>query len=514
MFCHKCGKENKNDSLFCIYCGTKLQMNSSEVNANIKADEQTDLQIAEEYRDLDQPIIVMPVKKPKKRLKIALIVGLVILILLGAGIGAGFYQTGDEAYVKAFARALIERRWKDAYDFFQFLRADSDEYETWAADEFSTVQSYHLEELEMESGTQKDNNKTGQKQYRLILLDKDNKEIFSDVFIVRRQEEKRFLIFPTWKLEEPDLLAEDIDIVMPEGAAFAFDGADVPQNQLTANGDGTVTYHVDYLFSGTYTVKLTKQYYMDVEQQIQITPETMEAGPVVLALEMNPDFVWRKAYYDFIVAVADSNMDIINASFPESAEAAQAFLDASVSVREMHPEAVTHFSLVYLDDNDMPEIMLSIGEDTLERTGMLFAIREQRVVPIMFPETEFGSPYLIPGAFDTYLKERQGLIVSDNYAIEVGGNNNMDAYSYDGTNMVLSKSIACNVAQLLVEQGNEEALTYCSPEKMKSTIDGKEVTAKKANKQIEKLKKDASNIFETVLDITPENLANALGFSY
>lgn len=471
MNCSKCGKENNDEAVFCVHCGNRLE------KKNLK-------------------------QRPKKKFnKMIIIVLLLVLVLSGLGIGIGFYQTSATLYLKRFANMLVEQKWKEAYDCLEFFAADREEYIEWAKEQLSQAESYRIEKVDVQGG---------QKEYMLVLTDKENKEIFSDSITLKKQEIKKLFIFPTWKVEEKNLLVEDVDFVVPDGAEFYLNGEMVARERFKENGDGTVSYEPDYLFPGTYTVKVTKQYYADLEKSILIDSKTVKTGEIALTLDLKPDIVWRKAYYDFLNAVANEDMDTINTYFPETAEAVEALIEAAASDDNTSQDKAVHFSLYYIDDNDMPELLLSYGEYCPAHNGVLFSYRENKIQPIWFEGEDREKSFLI-NEFDVYIKEKQGLVVGENMTIQVGDDRCIHTYRYDGECMVMKDVVICNSAQLGKEEGNEwiKEDDY-DWDNLKSSINGKEVSAKKANKKIGEYLADVECVWNKVADITTENIERAL----
>ncbi|MDD6069694.1 MAG: hypothetical protein PUC12_02625, partial [Clostridiales bacterium] len=113
--------------------------------------------------------------------------------------------------------------------------------------------------------------------------------------------------------------------------------------------------------------------------------------------------------------------------------------------------------------------------------------------------------------FDVYIKEKQGLVVGENMTIQVGDDRCIHTYRYDGECMVMKDVVICNSAQLGKEEGNEwiKEDDY-DWDNLKSSINGKEVSAKKANKKIEEYLADEEYVWNKVEDITTENIERAL----
>ena len=471
MICDKCGNENTGDAVFCIHCGTRLE------NRAIK-------------------------KSVKRKINRKIIVVLIMaLVLSGLGVGICFYQTSATFYLKEFADMLVEKRWKEAYDCLEFCVADREEYAEWAEKQLSQVQSYRIEKMNVQEDW---------KEYKLILIGKGGEEIFSDSILLKKQNSKRFLLFPTWKVEEKNLLVEDVDFIVPEGAEFLLNEEPVLQELFTSNGDGTVTYKADYLFAGTYTAKVKKHYYIDLEKTLQINSETVKDGRIELTLELKPDIVWRKAFYDFLNAVANGDMDTINNCFTEASEAVEALQETAHSNANTNQDKAVHFSLYYLDDNDIPEILLSYGEEGPGSNGVVFAYREDKIQPIWFEGEDKEKSYFI-NEVSVYIKEKKGVVLGKSFAFGVGDNEYIHVYRYDGEGMVMTEIITCNTAQLAKEEGSALIEEYDYDwDKLKSSINGKEVSAKEANKKINEYLNGEECVWDKVADITAENLERAL----
>ena len=355
-------------------------------------------------------------------------------------------------------------------------------------------------------------------EYKLILLDKEGKEIFSDLFIVKQSFEKKLWIFPIWKMEEENLLAEDVHFVVPKGARLLIDGEEINSKLFISDTDETMSYYAEYLFTGNHDIKVTKQYYKDMEQLVQIDSTKAKNQDIVLELELEPDMVWRKDYYDFLTAVANNDVETLETRFPETVDVIQELLesrkDEQIELRFVTPS---------LNEDKIPEIIIGCGSNfTPDTYGKLFAYDNQKIQPIEL-ELEyleyFGGSPCIPLNW-TYINEQKRVLVCGSPRFIAGCDISLDIYNFDGKGMTLSESIVCSEAQLYIQRGEEEDIfgeggyPLDDRDELKSTINGKEVDPETAYEKINEYKADETAIWDKAVNITPENLEEILEFSY
>lgn len=285
-------------------------------------------------------------------------------------------------------------------------------------------------------------------------------------------------------------VVQDVCFSVPNGAEFYLDDAKVEDSYLVEGDSGErVTYKIPFLDKGEHKVKAVKKYYKDYESTVEITAEQAE-NPVVLDLKMRKGQKWRKAYYEFLMAV--QNQDVEN--LKKTVDDIDALYGAPPYDDYAREKSQVEFKLIYLNDDDIPELLL-----TRCFYGMLFTYYENEVRAISLEGIDGsyrGSSALLWGSRSWFdFTEKEGFILE-------GGSSGAAStqtyfWEYDsGTNAKLLYEIQAN---------------FGAPDN--SEINGKTVTAEEAaEKEEECLDKIKGVEVENTKRITDESLIQELDY--
>lgn len=281
MFCPECGKENKDDSIYCASCGAELSEGQSAASASAKdiAKEakawfsekvlpffnQKALPFAKKY-------VVEPVKK-HKGIAIAALCAVVLIAVFGV-VTSGLYspQSVAESYVKA----IMEERWDDAYDKLSIVQNELVNYESFAAYQencgidFDSVMNYDVRDV---TGSEDSLVRT----YEVAYVETGSS--YENTFTVRlvRQDEKALLVFPTYKVSTDTMLAS-CSVETVAGSTVLLNGVEI-SGDYTAEQAGDESYVVSdsydifYLppiFEGVYDITVTHPLCEDYVSTVEI----------------------------------------------------------------------------------------------------------------------------------------------------------------------------------------------------------------------------------------------------
>lgn len=292
-----------------------------------------------------------------------------------------------------------------------------------------------------------------------------------------------------------DGIVKDVCFSVPSGAEFYLDDVKVEDTYLAGEEtEGRITYLIPYLEKGGHRVKVVKENYNDYEEIIEITDQ-QESNPIALDMELNEGQAWRKAYYDFLILANEAALEELqnNGSDINALYEAPPYDDDAKELGQLQ------FKLIYLNDDDIPEIFL-----TRYYHGMLFTYDNGVVTAISLWDDEMGenlgSKALLWGSRASYnFTERTGLIME----IASGG--------YASTSNVFWKYTSGAKAELMYDIYSD----HNSPEY--SYINGNTVTPEEADAQIDKCweewTKDGNIDLSDTKYITEQILETELGYT-
>lgn len=126
---------------------------------------------------------------------------------------------------------------------------------------------------------------------------------------------------------------------------------------------------------------------------------------------------WKEAYCDFLIAVHSEDMDIINEQYQELSETLNLFFESNynpysieISNKQEASERIA-FSLIYLDGDDIPELVLS-GD----YSGLLFTYQDEAVQLVTWNAHGYDSQFMDYEYSDVYFVEKEGRILVDQWS--------------------------------------------------------------------------------------------------
>ncbi|MGN0495410.1 MAG: zinc-ribbon domain-containing protein [Lachnospiraceae bacterium] len=476
MKCNKCGKEIDDAAKFCPYCGEKITV--PDIEETVKEDKLEEKTEKKSEKKSEKNF-------EKKPMRTGIIVAVIALIMvIGAGIGFGIWSTGAKAYINKYAKTIKSRKWESAYQYMNMENTDlsEEDYVKWADAYLSGIEDYTIEKISDDEN---------QEEYEISFTNDKGKEVFRNTYILEKQDEKRAVFFPAWKIVKNAFIVECVEFCVPEGAEVLLDEVKLEDQPADENGmvtyqipvmfvgphsikvtkefyedyedvtfinadalkDGTIvldlvlsdeivkdvcfsvpsgaefylddvkvedtyltdegnsgkdTYRIPFLEQGDHKVKVVKKYYNDYEETIQIESDSVAMEPIIIEPVMIETEAWRFAYQDFLNAVMNRDMDAIAQKFSESEKDVAGFFEAYDYHRDvLDYEGEISFSLVQLNDDEIPELLL---EDGL--AGMVFTYVEGKIKAVSVASSLFDSDAFLGGERDSYyLIAGEGLIL-------------------------------------------------------------------------------------------------------
>lgn len=221
MFCPKCGKSNAETAEFCGGCGCRLKNKGNEEEST------------------KSEIVPVGEKKEKKKGKKRWFV-LFILVVILAGAAGGIYhlyeQSQDTYLVKEeYLEYLHNGKYEQAYAMLEL-----EESEWLTVEHYQTVMA--------------------------------NQSVDMDDIKVKQQEEKKWLIFPQWKIVPERQVAKAVQLIVPKDSKVILNGKELEESYKEQNK--TVmedTYILPELFVGTYPIHIDSPYYESMDAEVVVT---------------------------------------------------------------------------------------------------------------------------------------------------------------------------------------------------------------------------------------------------
>lgn len=479
-YCSQCGNELNEDDRFCPSCGAKSGV---------------------EDNSPQQPVPSRRRTLSKKTLTALLSCLAILLISITVGLVFLQKKTSADTYIQDYAEAITEQNWEQAYTQAGFRNVDitEEEYVSLVSETYKNVKEYEIQQPETDRTDE---------EYMLRFMDAEGNCITEQKICLERLDSKQYVFFPMWRMDSESLFVKEASISIPVGAQCYLDGKELGQEH-SSKENGVCEVTLPCLFVGTHTLKVTKKYYQDYETELELDAGTAKQGLQPITLAMKEEEKWREVYYQFLTAVQERDGDVLQNQF------ANVYPDVSFLMEEYSVDRPVKYALGYVNDDDMPELLIYVSEDTglyltYTDSGLQiiapFLVMGQEVNIVWSPES--GLPFM------SYV-ERGNTIVWDFWGDQSRWNSvyqvNEDFTASVVDEVVLSPPVEVDTGELL------------------STINGKKVKDKKAEKRANAnlksckmitfegdIREDYSEVecvsIEQALDITEENLVNSLDY--
>ncbi len=98
-----------------------------------------------------------------------------------------------------------------------------------------------------------------------------------DTLNIVKTDEKKYKLFPIWKVDLSNMIVENVAIKAPYGYKLTIDGIDVSDvERLCFPEENMMKYYFDRIFAGTHAIKLTREGMQDINEYVDLS----EAGMV------------------------------------------------------------------------------------------------------------------------------------------------------------------------------------------------------------------------------------------
>lgn len=225
MICQKCGMSNREDALFCEYCGGKIEMPVGRSAAGKK--------------------IVLAVE----------LVAIVLLFFLCFRNVSGLFsaeKVGERYFV-----AMANGDWEEAYAMLEVEESEFINAKTYrqanAAKAFPQMNGYSVRKQ-----TDLKENLLGT-TIVITYRQKGDSTDYTYQAPLNRQSGKKYLLFDEWKVSPDQQIAKDCTIQAPQGASVSVDGIMLAQSYLTESQGGFDCYTIPAIFNGVHEVTVTME---------------------------------------------------------------------------------------------------------------------------------------------------------------------------------------------------------------------------------------------------------------
>ena len=337
MFCSKCGKENKENALYCVVCGSAIKKEKVE---NTK---------------------ITHVRNKKNRM-VMISVGIgVIVILTGLLIFfvVGMNNNRAELHMEKFVSAVTMGELETAYAMLPERTVDDLSVESFETT-YETLISAKSEIKVIRETKEKIS-------YEVSFLNEAETNEICYQYDVVRTEEKKLLFFPTWRISKCNMTIENIQILAPQNAETMIDGISV---QMLAEEIKTITYDeldkkpkiyqdewclytIPKVWNVNHTLKVTEDRFVDYEMLWK--PQDDEVMKLT-EIEYSPQEQWRDIYAKYIGSHLE-NFTNVTGRFLSSVP----------------------FGFFDVDGDESPEMFTYVGAGTEDFLYYVYTIRDGKV---------------------------------------------------------------------------------------------------------------------------------------
>lgn len=283
MYCGQCGTKNEDGAKFCEACGAKLEAPSPqqapvEVRpaetrpAEARPAETRPAEVnpagvrpAEAMPPVEVKTVQAPARPPMKTWKkilIAAVVGIVILLFAGFKIGQSYFS--PEKVTERYMDSIKKENWKQAFSYVDIKKADFIN-----AESFKEAISNELDYNKIKKFTVTKNgmnNLTKEMSVHYIAEDAQGQQEMTVNLI--KLDKKELFIFDKWEVSPETLLVSDYSIEVPSGMEVSVDGQKMSKSSLKSTEEGMDLYNIKSILKGKHTVKVTSPYTEDVKEEV------------------------------------------------------------------------------------------------------------------------------------------------------------------------------------------------------------------------------------------------------
>lgn len=231
------------------------------------------------------------------------LVKIAVMLSICAGIGI-FLAVGNRAsspsrFAKKFFSNYITNNYEEMYKMIDIQESEFINFENYKSKcegekIYGSIKDYHLSKPVRQGGTV-----TFVATYKIG----DDSTSHTYTITLRRQKEKVYKFFDTWKVSVDRFVIKDYEINVPVGTVVTLDGIDITSYKKETSEDGTQDrYVIDKIFSGDHTVAVNLDATGEITKTQYVTQDMASMTITTSDFAMKPD-VQRKLneYSVFVV---------------------------------------------------------------------------------------------------------------------------------------------------------------------------------------------------------------------
>ncbi|SHO48682.1 zinc-ribbon domain-containing protein [Anaerocolumna xylanovorans] len=271
MYCEQCGTKNADGAKFCEACGAKMEMPLPKQGpVEVKPVEVKPAEV----KPVEVKTIQAPAKPPMKTWKkvmIAAVVGIAILLFAGFKMGQSYYS--PEKVTERYMKSIQKEDWKQAFSYLDlektnFINAESFKEAMDNELDYSKIKNFTVAQNAMNIGGA-DRKINGLAKAMTVYYIADGSSGQQEMTInLIKVGKKEFYIFDKWEVSPETLLVSDYSIEVPSGMKVSVDGQKVSADSLESTEDGIDRYNVKSILRGKHTIEVTSPYTEDVKEEI------------------------------------------------------------------------------------------------------------------------------------------------------------------------------------------------------------------------------------------------------
>lgn len=282
MYCQNCGKPNNDDSVFCEFCGTKLEKETPSFPEN---DQPVTPENNISHIPYPMPSEPPQPRKPISKLTVILVIEIIALLAVAYGTysvgkkGAGAEQTAMNYFIN-----VANGDWEKAYQKLDVEASAFINPQMFAeANKANMLGSINTYEIDSAPGSQLDLLQESSLGKSITIGYRVKGDTENSYFTVNlnKQADKKYFLFDHWKVSTSNLICKDYAIYAPAGASVTVDGILLDQAYLApatedaSYGTAQDLYVIPQLFFGTHTVAVSME---DREDSVSTVKVAFEYG--------------------------------------------------------------------------------------------------------------------------------------------------------------------------------------------------------------------------------------------
>lgn len=213
-------------------------------------------------------------KKTKKKINIKLLIRQLMLsalyLAVFAGIGAfvaynSVYGNPDKTVEQIYG-SYAAGNWSQFYELSTVKESRLVNLTTFV----NAMQNSRMGVIE--SSIERESVKESNDNVEINVVYNTYEEVQRDTIRVVKTDEKKYKLFPVWKVDLSRMVVEDVAIKVPYGYKVTIDGIDISDvERLYFPEEQMMKYYIDRIFVGTHALTMTKEGMQDINEYINFS---------------------------------------------------------------------------------------------------------------------------------------------------------------------------------------------------------------------------------------------------